>query len=104
MPERKRTTKIGVYPRVFGFPFTLGFIFIGTVIFSAFIAVMIRNVAIGIIPPVICYLIIHRIDKKYGDFYIQKSQITRYGLLKTAMFIARLRQQMQLDKPTRHEK
>ena len=100
MPERKRSANIGVYPRVLGFPFTLGLIFIGVIILSSFAAAIALNLFVMIIPTVACYIIICRSKKKYGDFYIQRMQTTRYELFKSRSFIMQLRYNLIINKIT----
>lgn len=98
MPTRKRTANIGVYPRVIGLPFALGLAFLGVLIFSSFAAVIALNVFVMLIPTVVCLIVVRRITKKYGDFYIQKSQVTRYELFKTRSFILQLHYGLLADK------
>lgn len=103
MPERKRSANIGIYPRVFGFPFTLGLTFLGVLIFSAFAAALALNIFVFLIPTITCYVIIRRLKKKYGDFYAQKSQITRYELYKSRAFIMQLRYNLIADKEEKNQ-
>lgn len=98
MPIRKRTTNIGVYPRVLGFPFALGLTFLGVLIFSSFAAIIALNVFVMLVPTVLCFFIIQRIKKKYGDFFSQKSQITRRYLYKSHCFILQLHHGLLRDK------
>lgn len=97
MPERRRSANIGVYPRVLGFPFTLGLIFLGVLIFSAFAAALTLNVFVFLIPVIVCYIVVRRLKKKYGDFYVQKSQVSRYELYKSRSFIMQLRYNLIAD-------
>lgn len=90
MPERKRTTRIGVYPRILRLPFFLGLIFLAITAFSVLAGIMNLNIYIPIISIAISFLILRWITRKYGDFYIQNMKITRYGTLKTNTFITHL--------------